>query len=76
MGIPVITIVGVIGSITMVVADVQFLTVKEFFVWAAPTLWFSLAVGISGIVYYLVARQARKRQGIDVDLVFAQIPPE
>lgn len=75
-GIPLIVIVGVIGSITMVIADIQFLTVKEFFVWAAPTLWFSLAVGISGIVYYVVARQARKRQGIDVDLVFAEIPPE
>lgn len=76
MGIPLITIVGVVGAITMVVADIQFLTVKEFFVWAAPTLWFSLAVGISGIVYYMLARGARKRQGINVDLVFAEIPPE
>ena len=33
-------------------------------------------VGISGIVYYMVARAARKRQGINVDLVFAEIPPE
>jgi len=76
LGIPVITIVGVIGSITMVVADIQFLSVKEFFVWAAPTLWFSLAVGISGIVYYVVARGLEKSRGVDVGLVYSEIPPE
>ena len=75
-GIPLITIVGIIGGITMVVADIEFLTVKEFFVWSAPTLWFSLAVGVSGIVYYIAAVQVGKRHGIDVGLVFDEIPPE
>jgi hypothetical protein len=43
----------------------------------APTmLLVNVAVFLSGFVFYTVTRMVRARQGIDVGLAFAEIPPE
>lgn len=75
-GIPLITITGVIASITMIVTDIEFLTVKELFVWAPSTFWYAGVIAVLGVVIYVLARWIRQRQGIDLSLVFSEIPPE
>ena len=41
----------------------------EFFIWAGGTI-------LAGVVFYYVARAVRASQGVNVDLAFAEIPPE
>lgn len=42
----------------------------------SPEFWIIVAIVVAGIAWYVAARLYRRRQGIDVDLAFRQIPIE
>jgi APA family basic amino acid/polyamine antiporter len=74
-GIPVVSIAGAIGAFYSFVAVWIFST--------APALGFGLAslsiiivIAVIPFVLYWIIRAVRRRQGIDLDLVFADVPPE
>lgn len=77
-GVPVLSILGVLGIIGLLLIEWAFLhdpnsgiSLKN------PTmLLINLAVFVSGFVYYGLARLWRARQGVDIRLAFAEIPPE
>ena len=75
-GVPVISLLGAIGGLAC-------LLIIYFFI-AQPSISGITNTGaLITIVFYVVAvmiyygiRAVRKREGIDLDLVFRQIPPE
>jgi amino acid transporter len=77
VGIPVVTICGVLTFILMIAAFVYSYLTPSF---SGPTSPIALVVTatlfISGFVVYYVAKTFRSRQGIDLSLVFKQVPQE
>jgi amino acid transporter len=76
-GIPVVSICGVLLVIIMVWALVYGYLTPAF---SGPTLPLAIAVTagifITGPIVFYIARAIRKSQGIDLDLVFKEVPPE
>jgi basic amino acid/polyamine antiporter, APA family len=76
-GIPLVSIVGV-GTV-IAVALTYYLyfhypyfgisSSGGFFIWLGGTV-------VVGVGFYLIARRVRARQGVNLDLVYAEIPPE
>jgi len=77
MGIPVVTICGVLSFILMIAAFIYSYVTPSF---SGPTsplaLVVTAALFISGFVVYYTAKIFRSRQGLDLNLVFKQVPPE
>ncbi|MFC7649739.1 hypothetical protein ACFQX6_62370 [Streptosporangium lutulentum] len=40
------------------------------------SLWFMFGVVVTGVVWYVAARLINRRRGVDLSLVFREIPPE
>jgi hypothetical protein len=76
-GIPLVSICGVLLVITMAWALVYGYLTPAF---SGPTLPLAIVVTasifISGPVVFYAVKAIRKKQGIDLDLVFRQISPE
>jgi APA family basic amino acid/polyamine antiporter len=76
-GIPVVSICGVLLVIVMTWALVYGYLTPAF---SGPTLPLAIAVTagifITGPIVFYIARAIRKSQGIDLDLVFKEVPPE
>jgi len=76
-GIPVMTICGVLTVILMIAAFVYSYLTPSF---SGPTsplaLVVTAALFVSGFIVYYVAKVFRGREGVDLSLVFKQIPPE
>jgi len=75
-GVPAITIAGVLGIMSLLVVFYYLLINPS--VSGASTTGLTI-VGITyivGIVLYMLAKAYRKRQGVDLGLVYKQIPPE
>jgi APA family basic amino acid/polyamine antiporter len=76
-GIPLVQIAGLGCIATAVFLYIEFLHEPalgiakrgEFLLWAGGTV-------LAGVVFYYVARAVRASQGVNVDLAFAEIPPE
>jgi basic amino acid/polyamine antiporter, APA family len=76
-GIPVTTIAGVGAILTAVFLWIVFLSEPKlgiadhasFFVWCLGTI-------AAGIIFYAAAYSIRRSQGVNVNLAFAEIPPE
>lgn len=77
-GVPLISILGVVSVVGLAIIEWAFLNDPNSGIsFKSPTmLLVNLAVFVSGFVYYGLARWIRSRQGIDVRLAFAEIPPE
>lgn len=78
LGIPVVTIAGVGGVLTAVFVWVLFFHYSAQFGFSDPGKFFGFAgvtIGLA-VVYYLVARFIRAREGVNIDLAYAEIPPE
>ena len=74
-GVPSITIVGVLALIVEI-----YLLYSSFAnpaIGGSPSSYpFALIFCVSAIVIFYLVREYRKRQGIDISLVFREIPPE
>lgn len=77
--IPVLTIAGVLGAIgafLMVVNFARDVSSGVSYEASPGMFWFSLALFPIGIAIYYIARALRRRQGYNIDLAYAQIPPD
>jgi len=76
IGIPLMTITGVIGAVTMIY--IVYRTLVDPIFGANTPLSKALTVGIFvlGSVWYFVARSIRKGEGVDMDARFDEIPIE
>ncbi len=73
--IPIITIGGILGFIYNGAAVLFFTITPELGMGLPSTLLLIFTFLIPFILYWIV-RSIRKRQGIDIDLIFKSIPPE
>jgi amino acid transporter len=73
--VPVITVVGIFSAI--VEGVLLYASFTNQIIGGNPT-YYPVAAGlaIAGLVIFYVARAYRRRQGINLDLVFKEIPPE
>jgi APA family basic amino acid/polyamine antiporter len=77
LGIPVVSIAGAGAVLSTVILWVLYFTEaklglsdkRNFFLWIGGT-------GVLAVVFYYGARLVRKREGIDLDRVYGEIPPE
>jgi APA family basic amino acid/polyamine antiporter len=81
-GIPVMTVVGVVSLVACVASGVIYL--KDPYAgfhhldgsWYWTRIIYNVAVFLSGLVIYLVARAIQRSRGVDIDRRFAEIPVE
>jgi basic amino acid/polyamine antiporter, APA family len=76
-GVPVITLLGVGNLILFSMVLYSAFKLPAF---SGPTgsdaVIFVIGVYLAGVVWYLAARAIQKRRGIDLDLLYREIPPE
>ena len=76
-GIPVITLLGIGNLILFTMVLYSAFKLPAF---SGPTgseaVLFVVGVYVAGVVWYLAARAIQKRRGIDLDLLYREIPPE
>lgn len=76
-GIPLITIAGVVNFILFSLILYSSYTLPAFSGPVGPVaIAFVLGIYIVGVIIYYVVAAFRKRQGIDLDLLYTEIPPE
>jgi amino acid permease len=78
LGIPVISIAGAGAVAVSVIIWVLYFNYKtQFGLTNVGRMFviFGVTIG-AAVLYYLIARTVRRRQGVNVDLAFAEIPPE
>ncbi len=77
-GIPVLSILGALSVVGLVLIEWAFLNDPNsgISIQAPTMLLINIAVFLAGFAYYGAARLLRARQGIDLGLVFKEIPPE
>jgi amino acid transporter len=77
-GVPLLSIVGLLSILGMGVIEYAYLNDPNSGIsFAAPTMILvNVAVFLSGFVFYAVTRYVRARQGVNLGLAFAEIPPE
>jgi APA family basic amino acid/polyamine antiporter len=76
LGVPVITIVGVIGTVLTVVLTVIALTYKPDGLVNAPARWTLLGAFVTGIIAFYGWRTWQRGRGIDPGLAFREVPPD
>jgi amino acid transporter len=76
-GLPAITICGIVGLATDIWAIYMYLTYPGYGIWPGTTmaLAFAALLYIVPFVWYLINKQLRKSQGIDITLAFKEVPP-
>lgn len=77
--IPVLTIIGIAGAIGafLIVANFARDPSSGVSIDGSPTMfWASLALFPIGAAIYFVARAIRRGQGYDIDLAYAELPPD
>jgi amino acid transporter len=79
-GVPAVALAGAGGVIALTVLMLTFIFNSSinstFAVTRALSLDFMIGVIVSGAIWYAAARVINKRKGIDLGLVFKEIPPE
>ena len=74
-GVPVVTLVGCFSTVVELILLYGGMT--NAVIGGAPASYpFGVGITLSGIILYYVAKWYRKRQGIDLSLVFKDLPPE
>lgn len=74
-GLPVVTLVGCFSAIVELI--LLYGGVTNAVIGGAPASYpFAVGIAIAGVALYYVASFYRKRQGIDLSLVFRDLPPE
>jgi basic amino acid/polyamine antiporter, APA family len=76
LGVPIVPAAGVV-TIGLLVFDLfEWFHNSLYFVNNRDSLYFMGAMYVLAIVVYVVARQVRRRQGIDLGMINAEIPVE
>ncbi len=75
-GIPSVSILGVISVITLVFYEYVFITNSTYFGVTTNFLEVMLGFIVFFLALYFVVKEIRKRQGINVELAYREIPPE
>jgi amino acid transporter len=75
-GIPIITIVGIIGAYYNGYAVFLFSTSPSVGFAGTGAGWIILGVAVIAFILYPIIRAYRKSQGIDIDMIFREVPPE
>lgn len=76
-GVPVITIAGIINLILFSLILYSSFTLPAFSGPVGPiAIAFVLGIYVAGVVIYFVVASFRKREGIDLNLLYGEIPPE
>jgi amino acid transporter len=75
-GIPVITVAGVVSVLFTALISYYFLFYSMFGANSKTSLLAVVITILAGAVYYYGYRAYQKRRGVNVDLVFKEIPPE
>jgi amino acid transporter len=78
MGIPNITILGVVSTVSLLFCEYWFWydPIQGFDSWGTTLRWVMVLIIPTGTAVYLVAWFTSKQRGVSVDKVFAEIPPE
>jgi amino acid transporter len=76
MGVPVLTVVGVIATAFMAIMVYGYATNATFGTVTGKSLTFSEAVLVTGVVYYIVAWLVARSRGYNLGLTYKEIPPE
>jgi len=74
--IPAISILGVIATVYFGYVICSYLVNPLYLVNSPESLTIVFGTLIGGFIIFYLARAYRKRQGIDIDLAYAEIPPE
>jgi amino acid transporter len=76
-GVPLVSISGAILFVPLLIAIVYGYLTPAF---SGPTTLPAIAISASfyvvGLAIFFIARAIRKRQGIDIDRIYSEIPPE
>ena len=76
-GIPMITIAGLINLILFTLILYSSFTLPAFSGPVGPAaIAFVLGIYIVGLIVYFVVASIRRQQGINLDLLYSEIPPE
>ncbi len=85
-GLPVITLIGGLSVIACLFMEWVFLSDPYAGLQATPTpffdqipygmAWFNIAIFLSGLLLYYIAKAVQSRRGVDVDLAYKEIPSE
>jgi APA family basic amino acid/polyamine antiporter len=76
LGVPLVSVVGVGAMITAVWGFYDYLTQPGLLANPQGAAWVTFGTFALAFVYYFVARGVRMRQGVNLDLNFAVVPPE
>jgi amino acid transporter len=77
LGIPVLTIIGVLGLIATIIMEYILIVDPIDGLLANPrSLWAAVIVFASGFLIYPIIRAVRQGEGVDVTLASREIPPE
>jgi basic amino acid/polyamine antiporter, APA family len=76
LGVPIVSVVGVGAMITAVWGFYDYLTQPGLLANPQGAAWVTFGTFALAFVYYFIARGVRMRQGINLDLNFAVVPPE
>jgi amino acid transporter len=74
--VPFISICGVIYLIFEILVVYYFVTCPGLGAWHVPSLTITAIILAASVVYFYAIRFYRKKQGIDIDLAFKELPPE
>ncbi len=75
VGVPVLTWAGLAAFVGLAIGTYSIFTSGVYTFNLVDYIFYGLAYGL-GVVIFATAYVVRKRQGIDISLIFKQIPPE
>lgn len=73
--VPVVSVVGAIGFIWVMITEVMMAIDPSYGANNAISLGSLVLTPIGGFIAYWIIRYVRKRQRIDLDLIYAEVPP-
>ena len=76
LGLPLITAAAILFAILLVYALVKWFTDDAYGVNNSSSLWYIAALYAVAIAIYVISRLVRRRQGMDLGMVYGEIPVE
>ena len=76
LGIPWITVTGILGALVSAVLFIAYLIWPELGVYNAVSMVTIIGTIVVCVIYYFIRKAYMKSRGIDVELAFRQLPPD